>query len=222
MPKQVTNVASDDALTTIYRITNDENEEAKAARISERLGIRAASVSGMLARLKRDRLILIDKKKNVTLTKTGLNRATQMVRRHRIAECLLVNKFSLEWWRAYEEAHLFEHAFSEVTTPLIVKLLNNPMRSPFGYPIPGISKSLKLSRETILDMDEGQSALVERVFEEDEKLLQFFQEIQLFPDATIKLVKKTQFVGTISISVAGKNTVIGVDIAKKIWIKNIK
>ena len=64
MPKQVTNVASDDALTTIYRITNDENEEAKAARISERLGIRAASVSGMLARLKRDRLILIDKKKN--------------------------------------------------------------------------------------------------------------------------------------------------------------
>ena len=71
MPKQVTNVASDDALTTIYRITNDENEEAKAARISERLGIRAASVSGMLARLKRDRLILIDKKKNVTLTKTG-------------------------------------------------------------------------------------------------------------------------------------------------------
>ena len=71
-------------------------------------------------------------------------------------------------------------------------------------------------------MEDGQTALVERVFEEDEKLLQFFQEIQLFPDATIKLEKKTQFVGTISISVAGKNTVIGVDIAKKIWIKNIK
>ena len=222
MPKQVTNVASDDALTTIYRITNDENEEAKAARISERLGIRAASVSGMLSRLKRDKLIFIDKKKNVSLTKAGLDRAMQMVRRHRIAECLLVNKFNLEWWRAYEEAHLFEHAFSDITTPLIVKLLNNPMRSPFGYPIPGISKNLSLSRTTIFELEEGQSALVERVFEEDENLLQFFQDIELFPDATVKLEKKTQHVGTISIAVSNKKTVIGIDVAKKIWIKNIR
>ena len=57
MPKQVTNVAADDALTTIYRISHDEQEEVIAARVAERLGIKPASVAGMLTRLRRDRLV---------------------------------------------------------------------------------------------------------------------------------------------------------------------
>ena len=56
MPKQVTNVASDDALTTIYRLSHDEGEEVIAARVAERLGIKPASVAGMLTRLSRGRL----------------------------------------------------------------------------------------------------------------------------------------------------------------------
>ena len=46
MPKQVTNVASDDALTTIYRLSHDEHEDVIAARIAERLDIKPASVAG--------------------------------------------------------------------------------------------------------------------------------------------------------------------------------
>ena len=65
MPKQVTNVAADDALTTIYRISHDEREEVIAARVAQRLGIRPASVAGMLSRLSRDRLVTGDGQKNI-------------------------------------------------------------------------------------------------------------------------------------------------------------
>ena len=51
MPKQVTNVAcvaraADDALTTIYRLSHDEQEEVIAARVAERLDIKPASAAG--------------------------------------------------------------------------------------------------------------------------------------------------------------------------------
>ena len=42
MPKQVTNVAADDALTQIYRLANDEGEEVIAARLAERLELKPA------------------------------------------------------------------------------------------------------------------------------------------------------------------------------------
>ena len=65
MPKQVTNVAADDALTQIYRLANDEGEEVIAARLAERLELKPASMAGMLARLKRDKLVKVDPKKSL-------------------------------------------------------------------------------------------------------------------------------------------------------------
>ena len=79
MPKQVENVAVDDALTTIYRITHDEGGEAIAARLAERLDIRPASMAGMVARLSRDHLVSVEAKKRITLTAEGMVRAEHMV-----------------------------------------------------------------------------------------------------------------------------------------------
>ena len=71
MPKQVTNVAADDALTTIYRLSHDEQEEVIAARVAERLDIKPASAAGMLTRLRRDKLVRIDGRKRIALSGTA-------------------------------------------------------------------------------------------------------------------------------------------------------
>ena len=136
MPKQVTNVAADDALTTIYRLSHDEQEEVIAARVAERLDIKPASAAGMLTRLRRDKLVRIDGRKRIALSGTGFARAEQMVRRHRLAECLLVDTLGLQWWRAYEEAHLMEHAISDVTEPLIVEPPRRSARLSLRLPDP--------------------------------------------------------------------------------------
>ena len=167
MPKQVTNVASDDALTTIYRIAHDENEEVSAARVAERLALRPASVAGMLARLRRDRLVDVDERKRISLTEAGRARAEQMVRRHRLAECLLVETLGLEWWRAYEEAHLMEHAISDITEPLILERLGRPQVSPFGYPIPGTEHPHPLSRRRLAELSAGTRTVIDRVYHLD-------------------------------------------------------
>ncbi len=221
MPKQVSNVAADDALTTIYRLSNDEGEDVIAARLAERLGTRPASVAGMLSRLRRDQLVRMDAKKRISLTKAGFERAEQVVRRHRLAECLLVNVMGLEWWRAYEEAHLMEHSISDVTEPLIVKLLDGPTVSPFGYPIPGANGVLQMSSRRVSDLEEGDSGKVERVYEEDEELLRFFEEQGIRPGAQVHVLEVARYLGTVKLRVgskAGGEIVVGSDAARLIWL----
>ena len=223
MPKQVTNVAADDALTTIYRLSNDEGEEVIAARVAERLDIRPASVAGMLSRLSRDRLVDIDTKKRITLTNKGFDRARLVVRRHRLAECMLVDVMGLDWVDAYQEAHLMEHAISDVTEPLIVKLLGDPAISPFGYPIPGSSSNDELSMLRLSDLDEGQQGKIDRVFEEDEELLRFYDEVNLKPSSIVNIVSVARVRGevdsaTITVSGHAEPVLLGPKRASNIWI----
>jgi Mn-dependent DtxR family transcriptional regulator len=44
MPKQVTRVAADDALTAIYRFSVEDGEDVVAARLAERLGVAPPSM----------------------------------------------------------------------------------------------------------------------------------------------------------------------------------
>lgn len=228
MPKQVTNVAADDALTAIYRLSHDEQGEVIAARVAESLGIRPASVAGMLSRLKRDGLVEIDRRKRVTLSAAGFARAEQMVRRHRLAECLLVEVLGLEWWHAYEEAHLMEHAISDLTEPLIVKLLGRPAASPFGYPIPygaddaggppAKRSARPLSDRRLSDLADGARTTVERVYEEEEELLRFFDAEGIRPGAAIEVVELAPYRGTVTVRLAGHELVLGLEAARRVWV----
>ena len=218
MPKQVTNVAADDALTTIYRLSHDEQEEVIAARVAERLGIRPASAAGMLTRLRRDELVRIDGRKRISLSEAGFARAEQMVRRHRLAECLLVETLGLEWWRAYEEAHLMEHAISDVTEPLIVQRLGGPTVSPFGYPIPGADHEAPLSARRLSGLEVGDAATVERVYEEGEELLRFFDAEGIRPGASFEVVEVAPYRGTVTIQLDGRSLVLGFEAARRIWV----
>lgn len=218
MPQQMTRVATDDALTTIYRLGHDEGEEVIAVRVAERLGVTNPTISSTLGRLVRDGLIVVGAGKRISLTPTGVTRAESMIRRHRLAECLLVNVLGLEWWRAYEEAHLLEHAISPVTEPLIQSFLARPTHSPFGYPIPGNAPCEPLPSETLMDVAAGTTVTVDRVFEESQDLLQFFQEAGIRAGVSCAVVELAPARGTVTVAVGGREVVMGLQPASRVWI----
>ncbi|MFQ5382033.1 MAG: metal-dependent transcriptional regulator [Dehalococcoidia bacterium] len=219
MPKQVSNVAADDYLTAIYRISHDEGQDVIAVRLADRLAITPPSVAGMLKRLQRDKLVSLDAKKVIRLTPHGLARAEEMVRRHRLAECLLTDVLKLEWWRAYEEAHLLEHGLSEMTEPLLFEALKRPAHSPFGYPIPGAGAP-KMSMLHLADVGEGADAVVDRVFEEDERLLKFFFDEGFLPGRSVHVELVEPYRGTMTVKLQGDPVVIGTQVARQIWVHN--
>ena len=219
MPKQVVNVASDDYLSAIYRLNHDEGESVIAVRLADRLGVTPPSVAGMLKRLQRDSLVSVDRRKVIALTPEGLRRAERMVRRHRLAECLLTSVLKVPWWRAYEEAHLLEHGISDVTEPHLIETLGNPTRSPFGYPIPGVPGAKALSMTTLADVPESTVVEVERVFEEDERLLQFFDAEGIRPGQRAILASAAPYRGTVTIEVEGRSIVLGTQVAERVWVR---
>ncbi|HEY3844160.1 MAG TPA: metal-dependent transcriptional regulator [Acidimicrobiales bacterium] len=106
------------------------------ARIAERLGRSAPSVSEMLERLTDDGYVTRDGRR-LHLTESGRALAEKVVRKHRLAERLLVDVIGLEWHKVHREAGRWEHVISDDVEARLVELLGDPATCPHGNPIPG-------------------------------------------------------------------------------------
>lgn len=126
-------------LRTVFEL-EEEGVVPLRARIAERLGQSGPTVSQTVARMERDGLIEVQGDRHLELTAEGRAIATRVMRKHRLAECLLVDVIGLAWEDVHPEACRWEHVMSETVERRIVELLGNPTRSPFGNPIPGLSE----------------------------------------------------------------------------------
>jgi DtxR family Mn-dependent transcriptional regulator len=106
------------------------------ARIAERLGRSAPSVSEMLDRLIDDGYVTREGRR-LDLTESGRRLAEGVVRKHRLAERLLVDVIGLEWHKVHREAGRWEHVISDDVEARLVELLGDPSTCPHGNPIPG-------------------------------------------------------------------------------------
>ncbi|MFH8444779.1 metal-dependent transcriptional regulator [Streptomyces sp. NPDC018026] len=110
------------------------------ARIAEHLDQSGPTVSQTVARMERDGLLRIAADRQLELTDTGRRLATRVMRKHRLAECLLVDVIGLEWEQVHAEACRWEHVMSEAVERRLLRLLRHPTESPYGNPIPGLEE----------------------------------------------------------------------------------
>jgi DtxR family Mn-dependent transcriptional regulator len=115
---------------------DEEGVPVIQARIAERLGRSAPSVSEMLDRLIVDGYVSRDGRR-LSLTDSGRALAEKVVRKHRLAERLLVDVIGLEWHKVHREAGRWEHVISDDVEARLVELLGDPATCPHGNPIPG-------------------------------------------------------------------------------------
>ena len=134
-------------LRTIYEL-EEEGVVPLRARIAERLAQSGPTVSQTVARMERDGLVVVAGDRHLELTGAGRARAVAVMRKHRLAERLLVDVIGLEWEFVHAEACRWEHVMSEAVERKLVKLLDNPTTSPYGNPIPGLD-------ELVNDVDEA-------------------------------------------------------------------
>ncbi|HXV92994.1 MAG TPA: iron dependent repressor, metal binding and dimerization domain protein [Pseudonocardia sp.] len=128
-------------LRTIYEL-EEEGIVPLRARIAERLGQSGPTVSQTVARMERDGLVVVAGDRHLELTEVGRARAVAVMRKHRLAERLLVDVIGLEWEHVHAEACRWEHVMSDAVERKLVRLLDNPTVSPYGNPIPGLEELL--------------------------------------------------------------------------------
>ena len=126
-------------LRTLYELGEEEIPPLRA-RIAERLHQSGPTVSQTVARMERDGLLVVHDDRRVELTQIGRDLAEAVMRKHRLAERLLVDVIGLPWEQAHEEACRWEHVVSEDVERRLVTILNSPQVSPYGNPIPGLEK----------------------------------------------------------------------------------
>ena len=114
----------------------EEGVPALRARISERLEQAGPTVSQTVARMERDGLIVVSADRHLVLTEHGRRTAINVMRKHRLAECLLSEVIGLDWEHLHEEACRWEHVMSDQVEQRLLKLLSRPTVTPYGNPIP--------------------------------------------------------------------------------------
>ena len=126
-------------LRTIFEL-EEEGIVPLRARIAERLGQSAPTISQTVARMERDDLLRLEDGRLLVLTVTGRELATRVMRKHRLAECLLVGVIGLPWEEVHVEACRWEHVISEHVERRLVELLDYPVYCPHGNVIPGLDE----------------------------------------------------------------------------------
>jgi DtxR family Mn-dependent transcriptional regulator len=126
-------------LKTIFEL-EEEGIIPLRARIAERLGHSGPTVSQTVARMQRDGLLVLAGDRHLQLTEQGRLIATRVMRKHRLAERLLVDVIGLEWEYVHDEACRWEHVMSERVERKILALLKDHQDSPYGNPIPGLDE----------------------------------------------------------------------------------
>lgn len=126
-------------LRTIYDL-EEEGVVPLRARIAERLEQSGPTVSQTVSRMERDGLLHVAGDRHLELTDKGRALAIAVMRKHRLAERLLVDVIGLPWEDVHAEACRWEHVMSEDVERRLVQVLDNPTVSPFGNPIPGLSE----------------------------------------------------------------------------------
>jgi DtxR family Mn-dependent transcriptional regulator len=216
--------ALEEYLETIWSL-EEEGIPVIQARVAQRLKRSAPSVSAMLERLEAEGYIT-RKARRLELTPRGRSLAESVVRKHRLAERLLVDVIGLPWHKAHAEAGRWEHVISDEVEERLVALLGNPSTCPHGNPIPALQQSnvgqAPVDELTPLArMQQGSQAKVMRITEElemDGAALAYLEASGLLPGAKLELASSSGSQATIKVRVGLEEVEVSTWMAERILV----
>lgn len=191
------------------------------ARIAERLGKTPASVSEMLERLVAEGYVERDGRL-ISLTDKGAAVARSVIRKHRLAERLLLDVIGLPWRLVHQEAGRWEHVMSDAVEDRLVALLGDPPTCPHGNPIPGSANSAAPIADQLRLTEAPLRARVrfERLTEEvemDQDALEYLDESGFIPGVTARVARRGPD-GTVVLDVGEHTIALGSALSAKLYV----
>ena len=199
----------------------DRESPVSTTSIAQSMRVSLASVSEMLHRLSGKGLVEYTPYGGATLTEEGQRRFLRLTRRHRLWEVFLTRYLGIGWEDVFDHACSLEHATTDLVADKLATFLDNPEFCPHGSPIP--KKNLKRPESPGITMDNleaGQSARMLRVIiEGNPEFLRYLSSLKLTPGATIKVLEKAPYDGTLTIEIDGVSKAVGKEAASLVMIE---
>jgi DtxR family Mn-dependent transcriptional regulator len=209
--------AVEDYLKAIYTLAQ-ANARVTTNGLAERLGVSPASVTNMIKRLARLRLVRHQPYRGVELTEAGEKVALEVIRHHRLLELYLSRHLGVRLHRVHGEADRLEHAISEDLEDRIAVALGQPDLDPHGDPIPARDGSIAGSTaRTLFAVRPGQRGLIVRVSDRDDRVVRELEAAGLLPGVALEVVA-TGAKG-VEIRVEGRPQRVGAALARAIYVE---
>ena len=211
--------AVEDYAKAIYTLQERADGPVTTTALAARLGVSAASASGMVRRLGEIGLAKHEPYKGVELTEAGRAVALEVIRHHRLIELLLA-ELGVPWDRVHDEAEVLEHHISEELEALIAERLGDPTHDPHGDPIPAVDLTVDEGTTISLDqLEPGQHGLFVRVSDSDPEMLRYLSGLGLAPGERLELVRREPFDGPLVVGFAGAEHPLGVALAQAMRVE---
>jgi DtxR family Mn-dependent transcriptional regulator len=211
--------AVEDYAKAIYALQRGEGAVSTTA-LAERLGVTAASASGMVRKLDEHGLVTHVPYRGVRLTATGTRLALEVLRHHRLLELYLSESLGVPWDRVHEEAEVLEHVLSEELEALIAAKLGNPTHDPHGDPIP--SADLEMPDEptrSLAELEPGSQGTFVRVSDSDPEMLRYLAEREIAPGAEVRVEDKQPFGGPLFVAINDQTHILGGTLAAAMRVR---
>jgi DtxR family Mn-dependent transcriptional regulator len=210
--------STEEYLEAVYRLER-EGPGVTTSGLASELGVAPASVSGMLKKLASDGYVEHIARGEVKLTKKGLAIGVRVVRRHRLAECLLTHVLGMPWDEVQQEACMLEHAISDNVEARLVAILGDPKVCPHGLPIPprDLSDPERIG-VPLAQVDIGSDAVVHGVTQEVPEMLRYLGEVGLRPGAQVRVHAKAPLGGPLTVEVEKRNHAISLELARMVLV----
>jgi len=209
-------------LKAIYKLQEQNGETVGNSDLAKSLDVQSASVTDMLKKMAKKKLINYEKSKGFKLTEKGRHIAINIIRKHRLWEVFLLEKLGFGWDEVHEMAEQLEHIQSERLIDRLDQYLGHPKSDPHGDPIPNANGVFTKSKSILLsEAKEGIQVRFVGVTDHSSSFLTYLDKlgISLGDSLTIKAIE--DFDNTFTLQLKGKReAIVSSKVANSLLVSN--
>ena len=190
-------------LKAIYKLQEQNGETVANSDLAKMLEVQSASVTDMLKKMARKKLINYEKSKGFRLTDKGRQIAISIIRKHRLWEVFLLEKLGFAWNEVHDLAEQLEHIQSERLIDRLDDYLGNPKSDPHGDPIPDANGKMPvLSQVSLNNFPLKKNGIVSSVSNQTGQMMEMLNHYGIGIGSKIKVLKTFDFDGSLQIKIS--------------------
>ncbi|MDP2722725.1 MAG: metal-dependent transcriptional regulator [Bacteroidales bacterium] len=207
-------------LKAVYHLTKKGMDKITPTAMAEEMSINAASVVDMIKKLSGKKLITYDKQQGAKLSDYGNKIAIDIVRKHRLWEVFLLEKFGYSWDVVHDIAEQLEHIKHKDLADRLDKFLGYPKYDPHGDPIPNANGEIPSTANILLsDIEVGKICQVTAVKDTSAVFLQYLEQLGINIGTKIEVLEKITFDGSMVVQIGNDSkTTVSKKLAESLFV----
>ncbi|MFD1616069.1 metal-dependent transcriptional regulator [Gelatiniphilus marinus] len=217
-------IAIENFVKAIYKNDKNDSNDTKPGNIAKKLGISNAAATDMAKKLATKDLLHYEKYQELKLTEKGTKMALNVVRKHRLWECLLFKMFDMSLHEIHRESELLEHQTSDFLANKISAYLGNPKFDPHGDPIPNSKGEITTNDTSVAlsNTQEGKTYTISRLMSDEKEFFDFCAQNGLKYGNSIVVTKQFSKNKMTQISINNNTIVLNQDFTNIIYVNETK